>query len=149
MKRIVWVVIGLVVLAAGVSFFFVRQAEEKVTADLVTRIDRIRVPSGWTLEEDVVRDERFLCMDTNPCPSVYRRWNTGKQVTEDDLRAVSSTTGFPMTTDGTCVRRANVGGPSPVCSARGTDGDYDYQLNVISPGKDAAALLVLLVEPHR
>jgi hypothetical protein len=148
-KRFVWIILGAVAVVAVGAFVLVQAAEEKVTKELVSRVDRISVPAGWNLEEDVVRGERFLCMDTNPCPSVYRRWNTGKQVTIADLQSVTSTTGFAMKTDGTCERRANVGGPSAVCSASGTDGDYDYQLNVMSPGKEADSLLVLLVEPHR
>ncbi|WP_223914378.1 hypothetical protein [Arthrobacter sp. NicSoilC12] len=89
-------------------------------------------------------------MSTNPCPSIAKRWDAGKSLSVDDLKAVGSTAGFPMNIEGTCTRRPTVGGTTTVCNSSGTDGDYDYKFNVSSPDKnDQTNFVVLLVEPHR
>jgi hypothetical protein len=52
-----------------------------------------------------------------------------------------------MSADGTCQRQSNVIGPVTACSSSGTDGEYDYTLNVTSPDKNEPHVVVLLVEP--
>jgi hypothetical protein len=142
-------ILAVVGVAAVAGFLLVRAAEERVTAELVARVDRFSIPAAWRLEDSVIRREMFLCMDTNPCPNIAKRWNAGRELTVDDLKAISSTAGFAMSTEGTCSRRPNVGGPTTVCSSSGTDGEYDYKLNVRSPDKDASAdHVILLVQPH-
>ncbi|MBT2556085.1 hypothetical protein J7I89_24470 [Arthrobacter sp. ISL-5] len=142
-------VLAVMAVAAAAGFLLVRAAEDRVTEEFVARADRFSIPADWRLEDSIVRREMFLCMDTNPCPSIAKRWNAGRQLTVDDLKAISATSGFSMSVEGTCSRRPNVGGPTTVCSSSGTDGEYDYKLNVTSPGKDAGVdLVVLIVEPH-
>lgn len=86
----------------------------------------------------------------HPCPSIARRWNTGRELTLDDLRALSSKASFVINVEGPCSRRPNVGGPTTVCSSSGTDGLYEYSLNGTSPAKDEKSnVVVFLVEPHR
>ncbi|WLQ06105.1 hypothetical protein [Arthrobacter oryzae] len=142
------VLAGLAVIAIA-GFFLVRAAEDRVTADFVNRVDRFSVPANWPLESGIVRREMFLCMDTNPCPSIYRRWNVGGEFTADDLKAVSNTAGVTMSVKGTCARPADAGGVTTACSASGNDGEYDYTLKVVSPGKNNPLTLVLTAEPHR
>lgn len=141
-------VLAVAAVAAVAGFLLIRAAEDRVTEELVARADRFSIPADWKLEDSVVRREKFLCMDTNPCPSIAKRWKAGGELTVDDLKAVSSTAGFAMSTQGTCDRRPNVGGPTTVCSSSGTDGQYDYELSVTSPNKVDADLVVLLIEPH-
>lgn len=142
-------VLAVLAVAAVAGFLLVRAAEDRVTEEFVARADRLSIPAEWRLEDRIVRREMFLCIDTNPCPSIAKRWNAGRELSVDDLKAVSATAGFAMTVEGTCERRPNVGGPTTVCSSSGTDGEYDYELSVTSPGKnDTADLVVLIVEPH-
>ena len=138
MKRRTWIILAAVLVIGAVAFFFVRSAEDKVTADMVSRAERFAIPADWKVEDNVVRREMFLCMSTNPCPSIAKRWDAGKKLTIDDLKAVSSTAGVPMTIEGTCTRRPNVGGTTTVCSTWGPDGEYDYKFNVTSPGQGRA-----------
>ena len=150
MKRRTVIILAAVLAIAAASFFFIRSAEDRVTADMVSRAERFSIPAHWKLEDSAVRREMFLCIETNPCPSIAKRWNTGKELTMNDLLAVNSRTGFAMSIDGTCKRRPNVGGPTTVCSSSGTDGEYNYTLKVISPDKDAESdYVVLTVEPHQ
>lgn len=149
MKRRAWIILAAVLVIGAAAYFFVRSEEDRVTADMVARADRFAIPADWKVEDDVVRREMFLCISTNPCPSIAKRWDAGKKLSVDDLKAVSSTAGFAMTTEGTCTRRPNVGGTTTVCSTSGTDGEYDYKVNVTSPDKnDSTNFVVLLVEPH-
>lgn len=150
MKRRAWIILAAVLVVGAAVYFFVRSAEDKVTADMVSRADRFAIPADWKVEADIVRREMFLCISTNPCPSIAKRWDAGKRLSVDDLKALSSTAGFAMTTEGTCTRRPNVGGTTTVCSTSGTDGEYDYKFNVSSPDKnDSTNFVVLSVEPHR
>jgi hypothetical protein len=87
-------------------------------------------------------------MSTNPCPSISRRWNAGKELTIDELRTVVSSTGFDMRTEGTCQRQANHIGPTTVCASSGTDGDYEYILNVTSPDATEPRSISLSVRPR-
>lgn len=148
MKRRTWIILAAVLVLAAAGIFFLRSAEDKVTADMVSRAERFAIPADWKPDGSVVRREMFLCISTNPCPSIAKRWNTAKKLTVDDLKAVSSTAGFSMSTEGTCTRRPSVGGLTTVCSALGTDGVYDYALSVTSPDKETADVVVLTVEPH-
>ena len=88
-------------------------------------------------------------MSTNPCPSIARRWNAAKELTFDQLKSVVSMVGFEMKTEGTCQRRTNDIGPTTVCDSSGTDGEYDYILNVTSPDANEPDLIVLDVRPHQ
>lgn len=142
-------VLGVLVVVAAAALFLVRAAEDKVTDDLLSRVSRFSIPADWSQEDDVIRPERFLCFDTNPCPSIYRRWNTGKELTAEDLKAVVSKAGVDMKTDGTCSRRSNDIGVTTVCSSSGNDGEYDYLLNVTSPDKNEPDLVILSVRPHQ
>lgn len=143
------IILAAVVVVGAIAYFLIRAAEDRVTDDMVSRAGQFSIPSDWKLEDNVVRREMFLCIDTNPCPSIARRWNTGRELTVDDLKAMSSKASFAMNVEGTCTRRPNVGGPTTVCSSSGTDGVYDYSLNVSSPGKnDKSNVVVFLVEPH-
>lgn len=126
----------------------VRAAEDRVTADLAARVDVFAIPPAWKLESEVIRPERFLCTDTNPCPSIYRRWNVGGTFTVDDLEKVSSSAGFNMSVKGTCVRPPTAGGITTACSSSGNEGEYSYEMKLVSPGKEKPLVLVLTVEPH-
>ncbi|MDP9981790.1 hypothetical protein J2W14_001174 [Pseudarthrobacter oxydans] len=53
-----------------------------------------------------------------------------------------------MTTEGTCQRRSNDIGPTNACSSSGSDGQYDYIMNVTDRDGTEPHLVVLSVRPH-
>jgi hypothetical protein len=65
------------------------------------------------------------------------------------LRAVVTEVGFEMKTSQICQRRSNDIGVTTVCDSEGTDGEYDYLLNVTSPDPNAPQLVILTVRPHQ
>jgi hypothetical protein len=141
-------VLALILVLGATGFFLVRSAEDRVTANMLSRVERFAIPSDWQVEDETVRPERFLCISTNPCPSFYRRWNTGKELSAAEVAAVVSKAGFEMKTSQICQRRSNAIGPTTVCDSEGTDGEYDYLLNVTSPDLNAPQVVTLIVRPH-
>ena len=137
-----------VILVLGVTgHFLVRSAEDRVTANMLSRVERFAIPSNWQVEDEIVRPERFLCISTNPCPSFYRRWNAGKELTAPEVAAVVAKVGFEMKTSQICQRRSNAIGPTTVCDSEGTDGEYAYLLNVTSPEPKAPQVVTLIIRP--
>jgi len=53
-----------------------------------------------------------------------------------------------MKTSQICQRQSNAIGPTTACDSKGTDSEYDYLLNVTSPHKNAAQLVILTVRPR-
>ena len=146
-KRIVGIVLASVFVLAAIAFFLVQSAEEKVTADMLARAGRFAIPADWKLTDEIVRSERFLCMSTNPCPSLSRQWDAGKELATDDVTAVVSGVGFEMKTDAPCQRPATVSGSITICRFSGTDGEYTYMLNVASPGLNESQIVTMIVRP--
>jgi hypothetical protein len=142
-------VLGVILLLGVAAYFWARSSEDRVTADMLSRVERFAIPSDWQLEAETVRSERFLCMDTNPCPSLYQRWNARKELAATDVAVVVSEVGFEMKTSQICQRQSNAIGPTTVCDSEGTDGEYDYLLNVTSPDPNVAQLVTLIVRPHQ
>jgi len=142
-------VLALILVLGAAGHFLVRSAEDRVTANMLSRVERFAIPSNWQVEDETVRPERFLCLDTNPCPSFYRRWNAGKELSAAEVSAVVSKVGFEMKTSQNCQRRSNDIGVTTVCESEGTDGGYDYLLNVTSPDSHAPQLVILTVRPHQ
>jgi hypothetical protein len=73
MKVRTGLVLALILVLGAAAYFLVRSAEDRVTADMLSRVERFAIPSDWQMEDEIVRTERFLCMSTNPCPSFYGR----------------------------------------------------------------------------
>lgn len=140
---VVLVIVGV----AAVTFTFIRSAEDRITADMVWRADRFTIPSGWTLESETVRSERFLCMDTNPCPSLFRRWEAGQELTLQDLDTMTSGVGFDMNPEGKCQRQSNAIGPTTACSSSGADDKYSYLVNVTSPDANQPHEVTVIIRP--
>lgn len=88
-----------------------------------------------------------MCISTNPCPSLYRRWEAGRELTDQDVTAVESGVGFPMASDHPCKRPSNGSGVITTCTSSGTDGEYNYLLTVTSPGLQEPQLVTLIISP--
>lgn len=114
MKLRTGLVLALVLVLGAAGVFLVRSAEDRVTADMLSRVERFEIPSDWHLEAEVVRPERFLCISTNPCPSLHRRWNTGRELTAAEVAAVVSEVGFEMKTSQICQRRDRTTSAGPL-----------------------------------
>ena len=148
MKLRTGLVLALILVLGATGYFLVRSAEDRVSADMLLRVERFAIPSNWELEVETVRPERFLCISTNPCPSFYRRWNAGKELSAAEVAAVGSKVGFEMKTSQICQRQSNAIGPTTACDSKGTDSDYDYILNVTSPDLNAPQVVTLIVRPY-
>ncbi len=148
MKHRIWLVFAIILVLGITAFFVVRSAEDKVTNRMLSQAERFAIPANWKLTTEIVRPERFMCISTNPCPSLSRRWDTGKELTDNDVTALTSRLGFPMTTDHPCKRQANVIGTDTICISTGTDGEFDYWLTVRSPGPGEPQLVGLNIRPH-
>lgn len=142
MKRKLWLAFAVI---AATAFFVVRSAEDKVTAEMLSRAGRFAIPAGWKLTDEIVCPERFMRISTNPCPSLSRHWETGKELTDGDVTVAD--VGFEMNADRPCNRRSNAIGNSPICTSRGSDGQFEYLFTVWSPGPEEPQLVVLNVEP--
>lgn len=121
-KHKLWLTFAVILVLAATAHFMVRSAEDKVTDRMLSQADRFAIPADWKLIDEIVRPERFMCISTNPCPSMSRRWETGKELTDNDVAAVVSGVGVEMTADGPCKRQSNVIGNSTICIFTGKDG---------------------------
>jgi hypothetical protein len=86
-----------------------------VTDRMLSGAGRFVIPAEWKLTDEIVRPGRFMCISTNPCPSLSRRWEAGKELTDADVAALTSGLGFTMTTDHPCERDARVIGVGVIC----------------------------------
>jgi hypothetical protein len=147
-KRKIWLVFAVILVLATTAFFVVRSAEDKVTADMLSRAGQFAIPADWKLADEIVRPEQFMCISTNPCPSLYRSWDTGKELTDNDIAGVESGLRFEMKADRPCKRRSNDIGDATICSSTGTDGEFDYLLTVTSRDPGEPQLVTLLIRPQ-
>jgi hypothetical protein len=147
-KHKLWLVLAVILVLAATAHFMVRSAEDRVTAEMLSRAGRFAIPADWKLTDEIVRPERFMCISTNPCPSMSRRWETGKELSDDDVAAVVSGVGVEMTTDNPCKRTAQMIGVAIICIRTGTDGEFRYWLSVTSPGPGEPQLVALNVRPQ-
>lgn len=147
MKRRVWLVIGVILVLAATAHFMVRSAEDRVTDRMLSQAERFAIPADWKLTDEIVRPERFMCISTNPCPSLYRSWDTGKELTDYDLASVFADVGFEMKADRPCERRSNVIGSSPICTSSGSDEELQYSFTVWSPHPGGPQAVVLIIRP--
>lgn len=143
MKHKFWLVFAVVLVLGVTAHFMVRSAEDKVTDRMLSQAGRFAIPAQWKLTDEIIRPERFMCISTNPCPSLSRRWETGKELTDDEVEAVVSGGGVEMTVDGPCKRRSNVIGNSTICVFTGKDGEFNYWFFVASPGPGEPQLVGL------
>ncbi len=119
-----------------------------MTDRMLSGAGRFVIPAEWKLTDEIVRPGRFMCISTNPCPSLSRRWEAGKELTDADVAALTSGLGFTMTTDHPCERDARVIGVGVICIFTGTDGEFRYWLAVTSPGPGEPQLVALNVRPR-
>lgn len=138
--------VGAIIIAVA-AFFVVRSLEDKVSEQLVSQVSRLAIPVGWEPLNDTVRREQFLCMSTNPCPSISRRWQADAAVTVQDLEQIAAAAGLTLAVEGPCERPANVLGSASLCIGRGVKDGYDYQLTVSSDAPEEPQHVSLDVRP--
>ncbi len=119
-----------------------------MTDRMLSGAERFAIPADWKLADEIVRPERFMCISTNPCPSLYRSWDSGKELTDDDVSALKSGFEFTMTADRPCTRPSNAIGVSTLCRSRGTDGEFDYLVTITSPDPGEPQLVTLVIRPR-
>ena len=146
MKLLGAILVGVMVVAVS-AFFVVRSVENKVTDELVSQVSLLAIPEGWKPLDDIVRSERFLCMSTNPCPSIAQRWETDSAVTVQDLEQIAAPAGIVLAVEGTCQRPADATGPTTLCTGRAVKDGYDYQLRASSDSPQGNQQVFLSVRP--
>ena len=149
MKRIIGIVLGAVLVVGLGAFFVVRSVADRVTDDMLSRAARFSIPVDWKLADEIVRPEQFPCISTNPCPSLYRQWEAGKELTEDDVEAIHSGVSLEMTANRPCQRPSNAIGVAAICILEGADREYRYLLTLTSPDPNEPHLVTLVVESER
>lgn len=138
--------IGVIVVAGG-AFFIARSLEDKATNEFVSQVSRLEIPADWMLLDEVVRREQFLCMSTNPCPSIARRWEVGSAVSVQDLDQIAAPANLVFSVEGTCQRPADATGETTVCTGQALEDGYQYQLTVISVDAQGNLRAALEVRP--
>ena len=144
-KRVIVLVAIAIVAALTVTVFVLRAQEESVTAGMVAQADRLDIPSDWELLDEVIRPEQTLCLSTNPCPSMSRRWHTGAELSAAHLQRIAQPTGVVLNIEGRCAGDGQPSSDSGVCSGRAAYGDYMLSLYGYNEGPDST--LSLTVEP--
>ncbi|HYI32631.1 MAG TPA: hypothetical protein VEX88_04130 [Glaciibacter sp.] len=139
------IVVGIVVVAVPISIFSARDAQ--VTSEMVESADKLEIPAEWRLVKEIIRPERLVCIDTNPCPSMSRRWETGAELGVADLQQVVEPTDLDWVIDGDCTRSPTGGGLAFVCDGRARSSDYRWAVRVFSPGAGESHQVVLEVRP--
>ena len=145
-KRLGAILVGILVVAVA-GFFIVRSFEDRVTEELVSQVSRLAIPASWKPLADIVRREQFLCADTNPCPSISRRWQADSAVSVQDLEQIAAPAGLTLSVDGPCQRPANAFGNASLCIGRAAKDGYDYQLTVSSDAPGEPLQVSLDVRP--
>ncbi|TFC94245.1 MULTISPECIES: hypothetical protein [Cryobacterium] len=149
MKKILGaILIGSVVLAVAASII-VRTFEDRLTKELVAQVSRLAIPAGWNQQADTVRREQFLCVSTNPCPSISWRWEAeaGEVVTAEDLVQIAPAADVTLTVDRLCEQPANNGGRAIMCIGRGVEDGYEYQLTLSRAAPGEPLQVSLYVSP--
>jgi hypothetical protein len=139
------VVVVVLVVAFGVAaagfLLTVRQIEDSFTRVMVSRADRLGVPASWTKTVEIIRPERFMCLSTNPCPSMARRWEADTADTSRlELQRIAVSAGMLLQFDPRCK-----GGGT--CSGTAVADGLQFQLFFSTDGANDRPLLVLNVSP--
>ena len=140
------ILIGVTVLAVS-AFFIVRSFEDRVTDELVSQVSLLEIPSDWMLLDEVVRREQYLCMSTNPCPSIARRWEVGSAVSIHDLDQIAAPANLVFSVEGTCQRPGDATRDTTECTGQAAKDGYQYQLTVISVDAQGNLRAALDVHP--
>jgi hypothetical protein len=136
--------VGLGILAV----VLVGQAQDRATQDMISRADRLRVPSSWAVLNERIQGERIWCIGDVPCPSLHRRWAVNAELGKTEFAEVIRSAGWDVTVEGDCLRRSNLGGPVGVCSAHAQDGVYNYLFSLESLRPGAPHELIFEVDPR-
>ena len=148
MKILAAILVGVIVLAVT-ALIIVRSLEDRATDEFVSQVSRLDIPPGWTLLDDIVRREQFLCVSTNPCPSIARRWEADTAVTVQDLEQIAAPAGLVFSVEGTCQRPADATGPTTLCTGRAVKDGYGYQLRVSNDFPQGNQRVFLSVRPSK
>jgi hypothetical protein len=140
------ILVGVTVVAVS-AFLVVGSLEDRVTDEFAAQVSRLEIPAGWEPLSDIVRREQFLCMSTNPCPSIARRWQADTAVTVQDLEQIAAPADLVFSVEGTCQRPADATEPTTVCTGRAVKDGYEYQLTVSSEDPQGNPQVALDVRP--
>lgn len=146
MRKILgWAAIAAIILWAA-AFFILKSTHDRVTEEMLAVAAQLRVPSGWTLEDENVEREKLICLNANPCPSLSRTWQTDTELDPESLRNLAASAGWAVQLEGDCSRPSGAIGRRSVCSGHTIDGGYEVTLRVDSPDEGAPSQFWLHLE---
>ena len=133
MKR-VWKIIGV---AAAIIFvlcaaFLYWTTWSGSTKEIESVAGQFKPDSQWKQTGNQVVPPRTVCLDQK-CPSVHRTWETGANLTKEDLQRVLANSNWKFDIKDDCRPSPNVisSGGQTLCSASGADGDYSIDVVVM------------------
>lgn len=111
-----------------VIFMFLYQGS---TREIVSVANQFQPGAGWKLESERVEPPRIVCLNSVPCPSVFRAWSIETDVSKEDIESVLMKSNFQLMLNGDCMIPKNVSGTGvSVCKAQGVVNGYRVQLTV-------------------
>jgi len=146
-KRWSLVAIAAIIVAAVAVLFIVRAFESADTARFEAEVSELAVPHEWQKTVDVVRPVQYVCLSTNPCPSIFQRWTANEPVTEAVLAEIAKPAGLVLTIDGPCQRHPQNSGDDSLCSAQATKNGHSYTFDVLLPEGAQYPDLIIEVRP--
>ena len=147
-KVVGWLCIGMIIAWVG-AFLVIKTVHDRATKDMVAVADEMVVPDDWTLIGERIESEKFICLNANPCPSLHRRWQADRELSEIDLHIIAATAGWSFRLNHDCVRRDGAFGNTTLCSATGSQDGYEYSFRINSPEPGADSIFVLSLQPAR
>lgn len=138
----IWLLVALVCLWAG-AFLYLKSTQDRATKEMVAVADRLSVPGTWQLTSQDVVGDKLICLDHEPCPSLYRTWQADRELAVEDLQDLAERAGWDMSLDDECARMSTSAALRDACAAIVLDAGYEIQLQLLTSEPGAASQLEL------
>lgn len=145
--------------AAGAAVLVLGAAGLTVSQTISARAETDRMASiagsfpadpAWELTGEAIRGEAvFVCIDTNPCASLHRNWDTGGQLTPEQLRQLGENAGWDLEVEGDCQPDPLRTGGATVCEGSAQVQGYDVRVLVTDDGSGGPQTVSLHLEKIR
>lgn len=137
----VLVFLGLIVGVFLFMFFY-----QGSTTDIKKVADQFASKPEWVKESETITPPKITCLGDNPCPSLYKTWRTGKNLSKQELQTVIQNSKWNFSVEGDCQPDPNVfGSPVTICSAGGSVDSFDISLRVMGLADKDQGQVVLSV----
>lgn len=123
------IIIGVVVLLGGIVFIFFYQGS---TRSILKVADKFQPDESWIMITERVEPPQIICLNSVPCPSLHRAWETVDPLAREDLQHFAASSGETLSIEGNCTPLPNVSGGATTCTAKGIINNMRVEINVIS-----------------